>query len=173
MAYEGAELNACGVVMTDFRDVFVVAVSGDGPNVCGHLLIYSSDNGGYYFHTAGPYAHPKYMTNAGFQTYLADTRKIEIRRIKVELSDPQGAYAKMEQLLAKKWLWGVLPNNCVGFVEEIIRAGQGDWSSLTNCPAIATADSIKTRGKQAYDWIGTQISTAERLIYSHNGIRSR
>jgi hypothetical protein len=49
--------------------------------------------------------------------------------------------AKLEELLSKSWLWGVLPNNCVAFVEEVIAAGGGTWSSGSNCPAIAVADS--------------------------------
>jgi hypothetical protein len=35
MAYEGDILNACGLIQIDFSETYVVAVSGDGPNICG------------------------------------------------------------------------------------------------------------------------------------------
>lgn len=50
MPYEGDILNACGVIDIDFSESWIVAVSGDGPNVCGHLLVYTAPGGGYYFH---------------------------------------------------------------------------------------------------------------------------
>ena len=33
MAYEGEILNACGAINIDLSDVYIVAVSGDGPNI--------------------------------------------------------------------------------------------------------------------------------------------
>jgi hypothetical protein len=47
--------------------------------------------------------------------------------------------------MANKWTWLVLPNNCVAFVEEVIKAGGGTWSSYTNCPAVATQDTLNER----------------------------
>jgi hypothetical protein len=47
--------------------------------------------------------------------------------------------------MAKKWTWAILPNNCVAFVEEVIKAGGGKWSSYSNCPDIATQDTISVR----------------------------
>lgn len=49
--------------------------------------------------------------------------KHEIRRKIVPISDPLGAHRKLEELLAKRWQWLLLPNNCVSFVEEIVLAG--------------------------------------------------
>lgn len=51
----------------------------------------------------------------------------------------------MEGLMANKWTWLVIPNNCVSFVEEVITAGGGTWSSYSNCPDIATQDTISER----------------------------
>jgi hypothetical protein len=50
MAYEGDLMDARGLFALDFRKIAVVAVSGSGPNVCGHVILYSEANGGYYFH---------------------------------------------------------------------------------------------------------------------------
>jgi hypothetical protein len=53
MPYEGEVLNACGIVHADLSEISVVAVSGDGANLCGHLLLFSPKGGGYYFHVTG------------------------------------------------------------------------------------------------------------------------
>jgi len=47
--------------------------------------------------------------------------------------------------MANKWTWLVVPNNCVAFVEEVIKAGGGTWSSYSNCPDVATQDTISVR----------------------------
>lgn len=39
MAYEGELLNECGTLHVDLSKIAVVAVSGSGPNVCGHLIV--------------------------------------------------------------------------------------------------------------------------------------
>jgi len=67
MAYQGEILNACGIVNVDLKDAEVVAVSGDGPNLCGHLLFYTASSGGLYFHVAGLRAYPRFMNQNGFE----------------------------------------------------------------------------------------------------------
>lgn len=162
MAYEGEILNACGVVNVDLARVSVVAVSGDGPNICGHLLLYTPNGGGYYFHVTGDpngsgagrlRGYPMYMTEAGYRQYLQDTGKRELRRRALDLPNPSGAYLYLEGLLSEKWTWAVLPHNCVAFVEDVIQAGGGDWGSYSNCPAIATSDSISERIGRFYQWM--------------------
>lgn len=162
MIYEGEELNACGIINTDFSQVEAVAVSGDGPNVCGHLLLYNP-KGGIYFHVAGLRAFPRYMTDGGFKRYLSETGKTELRRRRLDLPNPSGAYIYMESLLAEKWTWGVLPNNCVAFVEEIIKAGGGNWYSMSNCPAVAITDDLSERMGRFYQQM-------ENDIYSLYGV---
>ena len=166
MPYEGDVLNACGVVNVDLSKISVVAVSGDGPNVCGHLLLQSPSGGGYYFHVTGdPNAsgisrvrgYPMYMSEAGFRKYLKETGKRELRRRPLVLPNPSGAYLYLESLLAEKWTWAVLSNNCVSFVEEVMKAGGGDWSSYSNCPALATSDSINERIARFYQWMESGI----------------
>lgn len=146
MPYHGEILNACGVIDVDFSDVDVVAVSGDGPNVCGHLLIHSSGRqGGYYFHVTDIRGNPRYMSDSGYRRYLNESGKAELRRLPVNLPKPTDALNYLEGLMAEKWTWLVLPHNCVAFCEEVIRAGGGTWGSYSNCPTVATAETLSER----------------------------
>ena len=146
MAYDGEEMNSCGTFDIDCSRVGVVAVSGSGPNVCGHLLLATNCAGNdVYFHVAVIHGKPKYMTSTGYQRYLKENGKSEIRRRLLSLPNPNGALVYLEGLMSDTWTWGALPNNCVAFVEEVIHAGGGDWSSYSNCPSVATQDSISER----------------------------
>jgi hypothetical protein len=146
MAYSGEILDQCGLIEIDCTNVAVVAVSGDGPNVCGHLLLHTGDSrGGYYFHVAELRGYPRYMSESGYRRYLSESGKRELRRRYLTLPDPQGAAQYLEALMAGTWTWLVLPNNCVAFVEEVIRAGGGTWGSYSNCPDLATRDTIGER----------------------------
>jgi hypothetical protein len=146
MAYSGEVLDACGVIAIDCSNVAVVAVSGGGPNVCGHLLLYTGPRrGGYYFHVAEFRGHPRYMSESDYRRYLRQAGKTELRRRYLALPNPNGALLYLEELMANTWIWGVLPNNCVAFVEEVIRAGGGMWASYSNCPDIATQDTLSER----------------------------
>jgi hypothetical protein len=166
MAYEGEIMNACGVIQLDFSDASVVAVSGDWWNKCGHLLFFAPNGGGYYFHATGdPTAsgvkkalgYPMYMNDSGYRRYLKEAGKRELRRRKVDLPNPAGAELFVERLLSDKWLWAVLPHNCVSFVEEVINAGGGTWGSYSNCPALATADSVSDRIEAFYRWMNSEV----------------
>jgi len=152
MAYDGEILNACGLIHPDFTETYVVAVSGDGPNVCGHLLIYDA-TGGYYFHVFGVAGYPLYMDDGGYRRFLATNSKTELRRRKVELPNPAGARDFIERCLADTWVWLVLPHNCVAFVEAVIAAGGGSWGSYSNCPVIAVADTLEERIERFYNWL--------------------
>jgi len=157
MAYEGDILDACGTINIDFASTSIVAVSGDGPNVCGHLIMYVGGRGGYYFHVAGVHNYPHYMNESGYRRYLRETGKTELRRRQVELPNPNGAMLYLEGLMAEKWTWMVLPNNCVSFVEEIIRAGGGAWGSYSNCPGVATAPTPSQQIQNFYNWMESGI----------------
>ena len=118
-----------------------------------------------YFHVAEVYGVPRYMSEQGFQRYLKENGKTEIRRRYIELPNPEGANLYLENLLANTWTWLVLPNNCVAFVEEVIHAGGGTWSSYSNCPTIATQDSIGERANRF-------MSQFESEIYRMYGVPS-
>lgn len=157
MAYAGEVLNSCGVIDIDFSQTRIVAVSGDGPNVCGHLLIYAAGRGGYYFHVAALRDYPRYMNDSGYRRYLTESGKTELRRRRIELPNPEGALLYLEGLLAEKWTWLVLPNNCVTFVEGLIQAGGGTWGSYSNCPGVAAAPTLPERIQSFYNWMESGI----------------
>ena len=158
MPYEGDDLNACGVLNIDCSRVAVVAVTGSGPNVCGHLILGTGAGGNdLYFHVAGINTNPKYMTASNFARYLRENGKSEIRRRLLSLPDPNGAVTYLEGLLSDTWLWGVLPHNCVAFVEDVIQAGGGTWGSYSNCPALATADTIEERANRFMGQVENEI----------------
>jgi hypothetical protein len=94
--------------------------------------------GGYYFHVAGMYGYPFYMDEAGYRRYKKENRKRELRRYKLSLPKPDEAARYLEETMSQEWLWAVLPHNCVAFCEGVIRAGGSEWSSYSNCPALAT-----------------------------------
>lgn len=165
MAYEGEVLTTCGDLNIDCSRIAIVAVSGSGPNFCGHLILCTRSNPPMYFHVAEVYGVPRYMSEQGFQRYLKENGKTEIRRRYLELPNPEGANLYLENLLANTWTWLVLPNNCVAFVEEVIHAGGGTWSSYSNCPTIATADTIGERANRF-------MSQVDREIYQLYGVPS-
>src|SRR5258707_11831888 len=125
MAYEGEQLLFCPSEMFDFDDAYAVIVSGDGPNLWGHMLLNTGGAGGYYFQVAGIHTVPLYMDEAGYRRYLKETKKRELRRLKVHISDPAASQRGLENILAKRWLWGVVFHNCETLVEDIIVAGGG------------------------------------------------
>jgi hypothetical protein len=161
MAYDGTILTGCGQIDPDFTDTYVVLVSGDTGNPCGHILVFDRKNG-YYFHAVGDpqssglgkaYGYPLYMNEAGYARYLAENGKTELRRRHVDLPNPAGARDYIENTLSSKWLWGGLPHNCVTFAEGVIAAGGGSWGSYSNCPNIAMSDSLSERIQTFYDWL--------------------
>lgn len=152
MAYEGEELNFCPPHMFDFTRASAVIVSGDRPNKWGHMLLNTGGVNGMYFQVAGVIARPRYMNEAGYQRYLKETGKTELKRIPVFITRPEASQLKLEQLLNENWKWGAVVHNCESLVEEIIMAGGGPkihrglfslpteagWSAWTcgarNCP---------------------------------------
>jgi hypothetical protein len=134
VAYEGEDLLYCPTASFCTGGAYAVSVSGAVWNPCGHLLLFT---GGYYFHVSGPspYEYPKYMDEKGYQRYLHENKKRELRRTYVHVPHPDRAMQRLEELLSKRWLWGVLPHNCANFVEQIVQAGGNPAGLVFNCPA--------------------------------------
>ena len=130
--YEGEIMVQCLLKPFDFQNTSVVIVSGDGPNFCGHMILYV---GAFYFHVAGVNDPPRYMMAEGFRRYLKETGKHEMRRTFVKVPNPFGAQRKLEELLATKWRWLLFPHNCASFCEEIVAAGGSKAGLYLNCPA--------------------------------------
>jgi len=118
----------------DFKHCCAVIVSGDGLNFCGHTLLHTG--GGLYFHVAGFNEVPRLMSEAGYRRYLREGGKHEIRRWPIRIPDPEGAHKKLGELLAKRWQWLLLPNNCSSFAEEVVQAGGSKAGHYLNCPSI-------------------------------------
>jgi hypothetical protein len=131
--YEGEIMHRCLLTPFNFKYTYVVVVSGDGPNFCGHMLL---NAGHYYFHVAGRNDPPRYMLPDGFGRYLKETGKSEIRRTYVKVPNPAGAHRKLEELLATSWLWLMLPHNCTAFCEDILAAGGSKEGLWFNCPTL-------------------------------------
>jgi hypothetical protein len=148
MSYDGELMDSCGAIDLDLSRAYVVAVSGSGPNVCGHLLFHVNSGGGHYFHVAEIHGRPRHLNQPGYLRYLEENGKTEIRSVHVPLSKPDEALRYLHTLMAGNWTWLVLPNNCVAFCEEIIKAGGGDWSSWSNCPSVATQPTIGQRATE-------------------------
>ncbi len=140
MAYDGETMTMCPSVPFNFDSTYAVVVSGDGPNFCGHLLLNVGGVGGTYFHVAGFRKQPKYMSEDGYGNYVRENKKKELTRFKVKISNPASAMLKLEELLSKKWQWGVLPHNCASFVEEVVAAGGSSAGLYSNCPAKESFD---------------------------------
>ncbi len=136
MAYEGETLDICPQVPYDFSETYAVVVSGWGPNFCGHQLLNLQGADGVYLHVAEWHGRPRIMDRPGYDRYLEENKKRELNRFRVNITNPQAAMMKLEELLSKKWLWGVLPHNCASFVEEIVRAGGSSAGLFFNCPAL-------------------------------------
>jgi hypothetical protein len=144
MAYEGEILSECPSDI-DFAACWAVVVSGAKWNPCGHMMFSCGSNSenSWYFHVAGQgikeamgvYGFPKFMRgDRNYYRYLTDNGKREIRRLDARLTNPAGAYQKLMSLMADKWFWGVLWNNCAVFAKDIIVAGGGSVEILLNCP---------------------------------------
>ena len=99
---------------------------------------------------AGLNDYPRYMSETDYRQYLDEGGKNELNRVSIEIPDPTSALLHLEGTMTRsKWSWWLLPNNCVSFVEEVLKAGGSNWSSVTNCPVLA-ADVIPSKLRQFY-----------------------
>lgn len=130
--YIGDVMLHCVIRPNDFKHTQAIIVSGDGWNVCGHALLHVGP--GWFFHVAGLHDRPRFMRNEGYQRYLRENDKREIRRTMVHIPDIFGAHRKLLDLVSRQWLWLMLPNNCATFLEQIVQAGGSRAGIYFNCP---------------------------------------
>ncbi|MEP6923190.1 MAG: hypothetical protein ABI954_01885 [Pyrinomonadaceae bacterium] len=160
MAYEGEIMQQVPANL-DFTMVYAVIVSGDGPNPCGHALLFVpfqrniAQSGGYYFQVAGVIRYPRGLSVEGYARYMRETGKTEITRYGIPLSNPSGAQARLAELLNKYWVWLVIPHNCAAFVEDIARGGGSSAGLWSNCPSRETFD--RPFYERAYEEVDRQI----------------
>jgi len=74
------------------------------------------------------------MREDEYPRYMRESRKEEWGRDDIILPSPDKASSYLCQACSRKWLWGILANNCVSFVEEILAAG-GFRMNYDNCVA--------------------------------------
>lgn len=75
----------------------VVVATGAKWNPCGHAILNAGGNGGHYFHIAGDgYVRPYYMTQNGYERYLSENKKREVRRRHVPLRRPDRAQTRLD-----------------------------------------------------------------------------
>jgi hypothetical protein len=125
MAYEGETLTYCPKDMFDFDKAYAVVVSGAKFNPYGHMLLNTGGEGGNYFQVSDVYGVPRYMNEEQFQRYLSENNKFIVTVMRQEVPYPEKAQAKLEEILSRKWVWGVVVHNCETMVEEILVAGGG------------------------------------------------
>jgi hypothetical protein len=63
-AYLGQRMYECNRVPFNWARTELQIISGDGPNVCGHVIIRA---GSYYFHIDGIWEYPWSMDETGFK----------------------------------------------------------------------------------------------------------
>lgn len=80
------------------------------------------------------------MTEKQYQRYIKENNKTELHRKRIFVSNPTAATNKLNHLLKNKWTWGIIPNNCLNFVEEVVQAGRSNFRMLTNCPTLIIDD---------------------------------
>jgi hypothetical protein len=132
--YNGDEMILCPIHSSDFNHTCAVIVTGDGINACGHTLLHIGDS--WYVHIAGLYNRPKFLHESGYQRYLKENGKKEIRRWLIMIPNPTGAHARLHELTAKPWFWGIVAHNCSSFAEDVVRAGGSNAGQYLNCPLV-------------------------------------
>jgi len=125
MAYEGEAMTACPAQMFTFGTTYAVVVTGAKANPYGHMLLNTGGPGGVYFQVSEVYGVPRFMNEPQFQRYLKENDKTIVTVIRLQIPKPKDAQLKLEELLSRKWLWGVVVHNCESFVEEVLVAGGG------------------------------------------------
>lgn len=171
MGYEG-ELATTVPEGLNFSLVYAVVVSGVAINPCGHALLYvpqgTSAGGGYYFQVAEFRGRPRMMSSTGYARYLSENGKTEITRYGVQIRNPGGAASKLQELLGKTWQWGVLPNNCAAFVEDVARGGGSSAGLWSNCPKLESFD--RPFYERAADRVGQTVGELESAIRRLYGV---
>src|SRR5437879_3622436 len=100
MAYLGERMYACPDTPLKWDNAYAVVVSGDGPNICGHLILNVGGIGGIYFQVTGDTIseirnYPRMMNEPGYRLYLASHKKKELKRFRVTISKPDAAMLKL------------------------------------------------------------------------------
>lgn len=130
MPYCGELMLQCPRARFDFSRTYIVIVTGS--TKYGHMLLNVGGRGGDYFHVVGVNAHvenagliayPRWMNEQGYQRYLSESGKRELRRFRAVITEPNEAMLELERYMARRNLYLGRWLNCVTFVEAVIQAG--------------------------------------------------
>lgn len=118
----------------NWNRTYVVIVTGEIPNVCGHMLL-CVDEQYFHFDGPGPLNPPQYLgDNQDYINYLRRWDKHEFMRRLAPVVYPERAEKKLNELLGKKWFTMLFIHNCATFVKEVLLAGGNFWSFMEICP---------------------------------------
>lgn len=137
MSYSGRKLTACEVGLFEAKsDFHFVLVSGMKVNPCHHALLNIGGLTGYYVHIGEWISKPYFMNQGEYKRYLIENDKVELKRRYIHVPRPAQALLGLEKMLSETWVWWVIANNCVTFVEKIVNAGGAHFSVSLNCPKL-------------------------------------
>jgi hypothetical protein len=131
--YLGENMSSCPSRMLQWSSTSAIILNGSPLNICGHQALRV---GAYYFQILRVHGFPTYMNEKGYRLRLAQTGQREVRRDQIFIRDPERAQAKLTELMAKRWLWGILAHNCANFVAQIIEAGGAPRHLYSQCPRL-------------------------------------
>lgn len=139
--YDGEEISYCDPNAFASGRGEVVVVSGDGINICGHVLLNVVGFG--YRHLRGETARPRYLrTSLGFDRYLRENQKRVYGRYSFEFSSPACATRRYCHLIAEYWKYGLIRHNCASFVRSILSAGGISGNFPVQCPNLSIPYAI-------------------------------
>lgn len=134
--WAGKNLEAHEFPKLDWSQAAFVVISGSSTNPCGHALLYVGGGFGHYFHVPGIprwYDRPFYISGSEFRTYLSRAGKKEVGRKALGIPCPEAAEKRLKELMGRRWTYGILPQNCVSFIQQVAQAGGNFWN-FSNCP---------------------------------------
>lgn len=102
----------------------IVYVTGSGPNVYGHALIFLGRAG--FIHIDEVTGYPKHMTINQFNDYLTYYGKKILGIQKPPLDNINKSILKFMEMLHQKYEWYVVVHNCLTFCHQILEPGGFD-----------------------------------------------
>lgn len=149
MAYEGNLVAQVYAYHGDFSRLYMVGVSGAGPNLWGHAILFvpgakGNQYEGLYFHVVGadpgvftvgdfPRCMPDYTS---FKQYLDENGKTETFRRPFDIPNPTGSLDRLNELVSKPRVWLAIKHNCVTFVHAVVYSGGGSKYLFNNLPSL-------------------------------------
>lgn len=132
MAYEGVQYHKAAslpfqVVMNDLVSESCFAVVVTGATKWGHCLLETPV--GFFHITDAGFTHPRHIPHLEFSRYLSENDKYVKARFEIlDLVNLANFNQKVLTSLRTGWMYGVCTNNCVTYVEDMLKAGGSGWN---------------------------------------------